>query len=111
MIVFGGLYPPDATDTDTALSVLLGLIPPDETNTEPSARNRLSTSCARPNASTTDLRGSSPMRAVPMMCAVAASPATEEPIAPGAPDSMPSGTVCPLSAPGAAWQIAASLGP
>ena len=88
-----------------------GLKPPADTNTEPSPRNRFSTWCARPKESTTERRASAPMRAVPMMCAVDASPASDEPSGPPVVPIVPSGTVCPESAPGAAWQMAASLGP
>ena len=45
-----------------------------------------------------------------MMCAVSASPPVRSP-PPGAVVSVPAGTTWPDIAPGAAWQIAAILGP
>ena len=63
--------------------VSVGLKPPEETKTDPSPTKTFSTSCSRPKRSVTDVRGSPPMRAVPMMCAVEFGPSSSLPGPPG----------------------------
>ena len=68
-------------------------------------------SWARPKPSTTDLRASWPILAVPITCAVDAGPAARSAAGPPCSAIVATGTACPDSAPGAAWQMAASFGP
>src|SRR5262249_26446615 len=95
----------------SAMIVSVGLKPPDETNTEPSATYTFSSSCMRPQRSTTDVAGSLPIRAVPMMCAVDAGPAYGLPNPPLASASAPTGSQPAAIAPGAAAQISPRRGP
>ena len=71
--------------------VSVGLKPPDDTNTEPSAAYTFSSAWNRHHPSTTEVRGSSPMRAVPMMWAVDAGPARSLPNPPVSSASEPTG--------------------
>ena len=87
------------------MMVSVGLKPPDEVNAEPSPTKTLSSSCSRPKRSVTELRGSWPMRAVPMMCAVEFGPSMS---LPGPPGTSGTPVSAPLIEPGAASQIAAS---
>ena len=61
---------PRAMRIELAMIVSVGLKPGKVGNVEASATKTLSTSCSRPEEAHTEVRGSSPMRAVPARCAV-----------------------------------------
>src|SRR5205085_999477 len=64
-----------ATRSAWATMVRPGLTAPDEGKNDASTTNRFSTSCARQNESSTEVRGSVPKQSVPHWCVVFFAPA------------------------------------